>query len=299
MAKSIILFTSEWMEMKSMYEDKRINWYPGHMAKALRLLTEQLRRVDFVMELCDARLPHSSRNPDLNRLVKDKPKILIMNKADLADPGLNDLWLKSFRNEGLDTMLLTAKKIRKAEILQHIYKATETVRARAMQKGFNKTIRGMVIGVPNVGKSTLINSLSGTASAKTGDKPGVTKSNQWIRIDPYIELMDTPGLLWPRMDDQKAALKLGWLGTIGENAVDMDHLAMSFLDEISSVAPNALVERMHIDHPDLKGVDLLDAVCAGRGWLIKGGVSDYDRCFHVVLDEFRSGKLGRMTLEAP
>lgn len=282
-----------------MYEDKRINWYPGHMAKALRLLTEQLRRVDFVMELCDARLPHSSRNPDLNRLVKDKPKILIMNKADLADPGLNDLWLKSFRNEGLDTMLLTAKKIRKAEILQHIYKATETVRARAMQKGFNKTIRGMVIGVPNVGKSTLINSLSGTASAKTGDKPGVTKSNQWIRIDPYIELMDTPGLLWPRMDDQKAALKLGWLGTIGENAVDMDHLAMSFLDEISSVAPNALVERMHIDHPDLKGVDLLDAVCAGRGWLIKGGVSDYDRCFHVVLDEFRSGKLGRMTLEAP
>ena len=196
-------------------------------------------------------------------------------------------------------MLLTAKKIRKAEILQHIYKATETVRARAMQKGFNKTIRGMVIGVPNVGKSTLINSLSGTASAKTGDKPGVTKSNQWIRIDPYIELMDTPGLLWPRMDDQKAALKLGWLGTIGENAVDMDHLAMSFLDEISSVAPNALVERMHIDHPELKGVDLLDAVCAGRGWLIKGGVSDYDRCFHVVLDEFRSGKLGRMTLEAP
>ena len=282
-----------------MYEDKHINWYPGHMAKALRLLTEQLRRVDFVMELCDARLPHSSRNPDLSRLVKDKPKILIMNKADLADPGLNDLWLKSFRNEGLDAMLLTAKKIRKAEILQHIYKATETVRARAMQKGFNKTIRGMVIGVPNVGKSTLINSLSGTASAKTGDKPGVTKSNQWIRIDPYIELMDTPGLLWPRMDDQKAALKLGWLGTIGENAVDMDHLAMSFLDEISSVAPNALVERMHIDHPALKGVDLLDAVCAGRGWLIKGGVSDYDRCFHVVLDEFRSGKLGRMTLEAP
>ena len=249
-----------------------INWYPGHMAKAKRLLADQLSRVDVVVELCDARLPYSSRNPDLDKLLAGKKRVLLLNKADLADPAATSAWLNYFRAQGIDAAPYSASTGKAKDALAVIDRAAKEAVERAAQKGIRKTVKAMVVGVPNVGKSTFTNKLHGGNIAKTGDRPGVTRANQWVRITPYLDLLDTPGLLWPRLDDQLAARRLCYIGTVKDDVVD---LAM------------------------LRGEELLEAVCKGRGFLMKGGVCDYDRCCAVVLDEFRAGKLGRMTLEMP
>ena len=185
-----------------------INWYPGHMAKAKRLLSDQLGRCDVVIELCDARLPFSSRNPDLARMTNGKKRILLLNKADLADPGITSAWISRFKEQGLDAAPCTAYMNRGKEVLKLIDRAAKEAVEKAALKGVHKTVRVMVAGVPNVGKSTLINALHGSNIAKTGDKPGVTKANQWVVIGPYLQLLDSPGLLWPRLDDQRAAKRL-------------------------------------------------------------------------------------------
>ncbi|MBR2662315.1 MAG: ribosome biogenesis GTPase YlqF [Clostridia bacterium] len=174
-----------------------INWYPGHMAKTLRLLREQIRKADLVIELCDARLPHSSRNPDLNRLIGGRKRLLLMNKADLADPDMSSRWLQEFRNEGLTASLIQARNLRTKDILTAIEEQTRDAVDRAAEKGVRKTVRIMVVGVPNVGKSTFINRINGASIAQTGDRPGVTRNNQWIKITPWLEMLDTPGMLWP------------------------------------------------------------------------------------------------------
>ena len=276
-----------------------INWYPGHMAKAKRLLADQLSRVDVVVEICDARLPHSSRNPDLDKLISGKKRVLMLNKSDLADTGATSAWLNYFRNQGIDAVSYCATGGRAKEAIAAIDRAAKEIVDRAAQKGVKKTVRVMVVGVPNVGKSTFTNRLHGGNIAQTGDRPGVTRSNQWVRISPYLELLDTPGLLWPRLDDQIAARRLCYIGTVKDDVVDLAMLTIHLLEDMLEVKPEAVMERFRIKDATLRGEELLEAVCRGRGFLMKGGVCDYDRCCSVVLDEFRAGKLGRITLETP
>ena len=275
-----------------------INWYPGHMARAKRLLSEQLSRVDVVIELCDARLPLSSRNPDLKRLMEKKQRVLIMGKSDLADPKLTDQWLNVLRKEGVPCQALDMNRQAK-QALNLIDRAARETVERAAQRGIKKTVRAMIVGVPNVGKSTLINRLHGGSIAKVGDMPGVTRANQWVKISPYLELMDTPGLLWPRLDDPLAARRLAYIASIKDDVLDTAQLAIQLLTDMIAMVPKAVEERFKIKDLTLTGPDLLDAVCRGRGFLMKGGITETERACKVVLDEFRGGKLGRITLESP
>ena len=276
-----------------------INWYPGHMAKTRRQLSEMISRVDLMIELCDARLPYSSRNPDLDRMCRGKNRILLLNKADLADPALTSRWLSYFRSLGIEAAAIQAKQLKNKEAIAAIERSTQKAVQQAAARGIRKTVRAMVVGVPNVGKSTYINQLHGGHIAQTGDRPGVTRSTQWIRVTPYLEIMDTPGLLWPRLDDQTAARRLSYLGTIRDEVLNLDDLALSLLNDLADSVPDRLMERFHVQDPDLRGPELMDAVCRGRGFLLRGNEYDYDRCCSVVLDEFREGKLGRITLEIP
>lgn len=276
-----------------------INWYPGHMAKTRRQLSEMISRVDLMIELCDARLPYSSRNPDLDRMCRGKNRILLLNKADLADPALTSRWLSYFRSRGIEAAAIQAKQLKNKEALAAIERSTQKAVQQSAARGIRKTVRAMVVGVPNVGKSTYINQLHGGHIAQTGDRPGVTRSTQWIRVTPYLEIMDTPGLLWPRLDDQTAARRLSYLGTIRDEVLNLDDLALSLLNDLADSVPDRLMERFHVQDPDLRGPELMDAVCRGRGFLLRGNEYDYDRCCSVVLDEFREGKLGRITLEIP
>lgn len=276
-----------------------INWFPGHMAKTKRLLTEQVRKIDLVIELCDARLPYSSRNPEINTIASGKKRIVLLNKADLADPKYTSLWIRTIQQSGFETYAVDSKHLRSKDIIAMIQRATSDIADKALEKGVRKTMRVMVLGVPNVGKSTLINQLRGKGIAQTGDRPGVTRNSQWVRVTPYLELLDTPGLLWPRLDDQQAARRLCYIGSVKDEVTDQYMLSIALLEELESCCPEAVMSRFHIDSTDLKGQELMDAVCKGRGWLLKGNQFDYDRAASVVLDEFRAGKLGRITLEYP
>ena len=276
-----------------------INWYPGHMAKTKRQLDEQIKRVDLVIELCDARLPYSSRNPELDRMIGGRKRMLLMNKADLADAEANRCWISFFQKQGLEVALIQARNLKTKDALTAIENMTRDVVDKAAERGIRKTVRAMVAGVPNVGKSTYINRLRGENIAKTGDQPGVTRSIQWIKITPYLEVMDTPGLLWPRLDDRVAARRLSYLGTIRDEILPLDELTLSLLEELMETVPARVAERFHVEDISLRGVPLMDAVCRGRGFLKRGNEYDYERCCGVVLDEFRAGKLGRLTLEMP
>ena len=280
-------------------QPNNINWYPGHMAKAKRLLQDQIRRIDLIIELCDARLPYSSRNPDLEALISSKTHLLFLNKSDLADQKISQAWLQYYRMQGTEAFLTDAVRLRGKETIGLIDRMTKEIVEKALEKGIRKTIRAMIVGIPNVGKSTLINRLYGRSVAQIGDRPGVTRSNQWVKVSPYLELLDTPGILWPRMDNQTAARRLCYIGCVKDDVVDLADLTINLLEELCILIPDRVKDRFRIHDSGLKGVELLDAVCTGRGWLLKGAQYDYDRCCSVVLDEFRAGKLGRITLEKP
>ena len=273
-----------------------IQWYPGHMAKARRQLGEQIARTDVVVELCDARLPRSSRNPDLRGMIRSKNHLLIMQKSDLADEAETAAWLRYFRSKGLRVAAIDVNRQYK-QVLRMIQAEAQERVDRAEARGVKKTVRAMVVGVPNVGKSTLINRLYGSAVREVSDRPGVTRANQWVRVSPYLEILDTPGLLWPRLDDQQAAVRLSYIAAVRDDVQDVYGLAIRLLDDMMDMKPEAVMSRFKVTDPALRGQALLDAVCLGRGFLMKGNQPDEERGARVVLDEFRAGKLGRITLE--
>jgi ribosome biogenesis GTPase A len=276
-----------------------INWYPGHMAKARRLLGAQLKQVDAVIELCDARAPLSTRNPDLVGMSRGKARILVLNKADLADERETKKWLQYFKARGESAVALNAAGGGTREILARIEQAVKPNVDRMRARGAFKTARLMVVGIPNVGKSTFINRLRGSAVAKTADRPGVTRSNTWVKVGPYLELLDTPGMLWPRLSDQRGAKVLAFLGSISDQVMDSEMLAGELLVALNAVAPDAARVRFKLpdDGAERDGEAWLEAACAGRGWLMSGGRPDVTRGAALVLDEFRGGKVGRITLE--
>lgn len=276
----------------------KINWYPGHMAKTRRLLQDQLRAVDAVIELCDARAPQATRNGDLAKLTRGKTRILVLNKADLADDRQTSRWLEHFRREGLEAMRFNSNGGKTKDILAKIEAASKPALDRFAARGVKKTVRFMVTGIPNVGKSTFINRLHGSAIAKASDQPGVTRSNQWVKLNPYLEILDTPGMLPPRMDDQEAAKLLAYLGSIRDEIMDTEALAGGLISLLYQIDPAAVSKRFKL----AEGVentphDLLEAACRGRGWLLPGGRFDTDRASALILDEFRAGKIGKLTIE--
>ena len=252
----------------------QINWYPGHMAKSRRLLQDQLRAVDAVIELCDARAPLATRNPDLEKLTRGKARILILNKADLADDKETARWVEYFRIQGLSAMRFNSNGGKTKEILARIQEATRPAVERAAARGVKKTVRLMIIGIPNVGKSTFINRIHGSGIAKASDRPGVTRSNQWVKIGPYLELLDTPGMLPPRMDDQDGARLLAYLGSIRDQIMDTEELASGLLSLLYAINPAATSARFKLPADvDPDPSELMEAACSGRGWLLSGARS--------------------------
>ena len=280
-----------------------INWYPGHMAKFRRILIDQLKSVDAVIELCDARAPSATRNPDLDRLCRDKVRILVMNKADLADDQMTRRWIDHFAARGLTAVKFNANGGKTREILSHIERATKPMVDRMKARGVNKTVRLMVIGIPNVGKSTFINRLNGSNVVKASDRPGVTRTKQWVKVGPYMELCDTPGMLWPKLEDQNRAKMLAFLGSVRDQIMDGEGLAGDLLATLMEVAPAQTIQRFKLTLPEGEPIPapdvLLEMACKGRGWLLSGGRYDTDRAAALVLDEFRGGKVGKITLDDP
>ena len=277
-----------------------IQWYPGHMAKARRQMAEQLGAVDMVIEVVDARIPAASRNPDFDQLFGTKARLLVLNKADLADPAVTRAWQRAMAEKGIGAMESNAKSGRERKAILAALEAAARPQVQAMleKKGVRKTVRALIAGIPNVGKSALINCLSGSASARTGDRPGVTRGQQLIRVSPYLELLDTPGVLWPKLEIQSHALHLAFTGAVKDEIMDGYNLSLALLAELRQKAPQALEKRWPIVWGDNDGENLL-AICRLRGLMQKGGVPDEERAAALVLREFRDGKLGRITLEAP
>ncbi|MBR3178621.1 MAG: ribosome biogenesis GTPase YlqF [Clostridia bacterium] len=277
-----------------------INWYPGHMAKAKRELAESLKLIDVVVEIVDARAPAASQNPDFDDLFASKSRVVLLNKSDLADPSVSKAWMKEYRTKGISAgEIVSTSNSGKALAVRLIEEAAREEVERMKAKGVNKTIRALVVGIPNVGKSTFINRIAGEARAKVGDKPGVTKGKQWVKITPYLELLDSPGLLWPKLENQIMARHLAYLGSIRDEVLELEELAWNLIRELRSICPDALYARFKKLDDNTPEEELLDAVAKSRGLILKGGVLDTERAAKILLDEFRSGKIGRITLETP
>ena len=278
-----------------------INWYPGHMAKTHRMLLENIKIVDAVVEVLDARIPHSSTNPDISDIVLSKPHLIVLNKSDLADSKITDEWLNFYKNDGKNAIgisCFTGKGINK--IAPMLFELVKEKTDKYLQKGINKNIKIMIIGIPNAGKSTVINRLVGKAAAKAGDRPGVTKAKQWIRLKDGLELLDTPGILPPKLEDRNAALKLACTGAIRDEIIETELITYSLLEKLRDDYPQELLNRYKLsDINDNKGYEILEKIGRKRGCLISGGEIDEKRASSIVLDDFRSGKIGCISLEKP
>ncbi|MDR0272154.1 MAG: ribosome biogenesis GTPase YlqF [Clostridiales bacterium] len=278
-----------------------IQWYPGHMTKTKRMLAAQMGIIDVVIELLDARVPLSSRNPDIDTLAKDKKRVLVLNKADLADEKVTALWEEYFKKQGFFALSVNATendkaKSGKAKLISVLKKIMSEKVERQKQRGrINSPIRAMIVGIPNVGKSTFINQLAGRASAIAADKPGVTRGRQWIKVGGEFDLMDTPGVLWPKFDDPLVGLRLACTGAVSDNVFDKITLVTHLLEIFISIDPAILEKRYKISVAESD--NLLEAIGNARGFKMKGGVIDSERTAITVLDEFRGGKLGRISLE--
>ncbi|MED9967956.1 MAG: ribosome biogenesis GTPase YlqF [Blautia sp.] len=275
-----------------------VQWYPGHMTKAKRQMQEDIKLIDLIIELVDARVPLSSRNPDIDELGKNKSRLIILNKADLADDRQNEKWKKFFEEKGFFVVKIDSRsKAGMKAIHNVIQEACKEKIERDRKRGIkNRPIRAMVVGIPNVGKSTFINSFAGRACAKTGNKPGVTKGKQWIRLNKGVELLDTPGILWPKFEDQQVGMRLAFVGSIKDDILNMEELALELIEYLRTNYQGLLADRYQISEEGT-AVSVLEAIARVRGCLKKGEELDYAKASGVLFDEFRSGKIGHITLE--
>lgn len=277
-----------------------IQWYPGHMTKTRRQMEQDIKLVDLVAEIIDARIPISSRNPDIDGIVKDKPRLIVLNRVDQADPEQTKRWVAYFKQQGhsvLETDAKTGKGVNRFSSVARESLADQI--AKWKEKGqVGRPVRAMVVGVPNVGKSTFINHVAKRKSAKAGDKPGVTRGKQWVAVDQTLDLLDTPGILWPKFEDEKTGLHLAFTGAVKAEIMDLETLAHYLMDLLKRRYPDALHARYNIEvSEDAQGWELVEAAARKRGFLISGGEVDLERMSRILLDEFRSGKLGSFTLE--
>ena len=276
------------------------NWYPGHMTKAKRMMQEDIKLIDLIIELIDARIPMSSRNPDIDDLAKNKYRLILLNKSDLADERVTVKWVEFFEKQGIKVIKLDSrqrsgmKSVNNA-ILEVCKEKIERDRKRGI---INRPVRAMIVGIPNVGKSTFINSFAGKACAKTGNKPGVTKGKQWIRLNKTVELLDTPGILWPKFDNEKIANDLAFIGSINDQILNLTELSLKFIESVKNDYAGIFTSRYDIEEKD-DGVTMLGDIAIARGCLKKGGEPDYDKAAALIFDDFRSGKLGKISIEKP
>ena len=275
-----------------------IQWFPGHMTKARRQMQEDIRLIDLVIELLDARIPLSSRNPEIDKLSRGKERMILLNKADLADPDETGRWLNRFEAEGITALALDSRETSSRKIIQKaMMEATAAKRERDMKRGLkNRPIRAMIAGIPNVGKSTLINSLAGKAATRTGNKPGVTKGKQWIHLRDHVDLLDTPGILWPKFEDQEVGIHLAMIGAVADHVLQVEELSLSVISFLRSFYPGRLRDRYAISEEG-EDVGILEAIAIKRGCLVAGNEIDYLKAANLVLDEFRKGQLGRVSVE--
>ena len=274
------------------------HWYPGHMTKAVRQMKEDIKLIDLVIELLDARIPLSSRNPDIDDLGKNKARLVLLNKSDLADETDNNKWIQYFKDKGIIALKINSKnKQGIKEINNAVQIACKEKIERDKKRGIiNRPVRAMVVGIPNVGKSTFINAYAGRAAAKTGNKPGVTKGKQWIKLNKNLELLDTPGILWPKFDNQTIGMHLAFIGSINDNILDVTELAYQLVKLLATTYPKVVVERYKIEgHED--PLQVMYQVAEVRGCRLKGNQPDLEKTSKIIMGDFRAGKLGRITLD--
>ena len=282
-------------------EKMNIHWYPGHMTKTRRQIEADLKQVDAVCEIVDARIPVSSRNPDIDSICGAKPRIIVLNRMDLADPNATKKWMAYFKAKGM-AVIATDCKTRKgiADFTPAARTACAEKLARDAARGMNRPLRVMVAGIPNVGKSTLINQISGRKGAKAENRPGVTRGKQWVSVDSGLQLLDTPGILWPKFEDPEVGMMLAYTGAVKEGVIDLEELACRLMELLHKFYPNTLLERYKVEAPEgTPGWELMEMAGRKRGYLISGGEVNTERMSKVLIDEFRSGKLGKFTLEMP
>ena len=289
------------------------NWYPGHMTKAKRMMEENIRLIDLVIEIVDARVPMSSRNPDIDKLASNKARIILLNKADLADDYVTNKWIAYFNSKNIYCLKLNSRDNSGVKQVNNLIQtACADKIERDKSRGImNRTIKAMVVGIPNVGKSTFINSFAGKASAKTGNKPGVTKGKQWIKLGKNVEMLDTPGILWPRFENQDVGMRLAMIGSINDNILNIEELAIDTINYVYNNYPDNIIERYELDKEAVKAsydesainpdnsiaLYIMDQAALKRGCIKKGNAIDYEKTANIILDDFRSGRLGRITLE--
>ena len=275
-----------------------VQWYPGHMTKAKRQMQEDLKLIDLIIELVDARVPLSSRNPDIDQLGQNKSRLILLNKADLADDRQNEAWKEYFQKKGIHVVKVDSRNGAGMKIIQNvIQEACKEKIERDRKRGIkNRPIRAMVAGIPNVGKSTFINTFAGKACAKTGNRPGVTKGKQWIRLNKNVELLDTPGILWPKFEDQQVGMRLAFVGSIKDDILNMEELALELMNYLREKYPGVLNARYGISEEGT-AVEMLGGLARARGCMKRGEELDYTKASGILFDEFRSGKIGRIKLE--
>ena len=276
-----------------------INWHPGHMTKARRELQSKMKLIDLVIEVLDARTPQSSLNPDFQDLFANKKKLYILNKADMANPELTRRWVAHFEAQGIAAISYSALDGCPAQIKKKIIDTAQEIYDKYAKKGMNKTVRALVCGIPNVGKSAILNRLYGKKKLQEGNRPGVTRSLAWVKLSPYLELMDSPGLLWPKIDDEETGAVIALIGCIKTEVLDEEELAFHLIRKLKDVCPQLITERYGIDELADEPWDVMTQICQKRGFLLRGGEVDTQRGAKMLLGEFSTAKLGRLTLETP